>query len=152
MLSKIWQNIQTFRRPLDQDIDEELRFHIDMRQRENTESGMQVEEARKEALRRFGDLDRISKTCMRVRRRYRAGRMIRAAKLLTWPLVVYGLTLRLSGTDKYTPSIGTTLIAIGLLWRLLLYVRNTRQAAGHHLRVNSENTLLFTDPLDDRKD
>ncbi len=44
---------------IDRDIDEELRFHLDMRIQENIRSGMSPEDAKREALRRFGNITRI---------------------------------------------------------------------------------------------
>src|ERR1044071_3036004 len=41
------------------EIDEEVRFHLDMRTEENIRRGMSFEEARREAERRFGRLTRI---------------------------------------------------------------------------------------------
>jgi hypothetical protein len=41
------------------EIDEEMRFHIDMRTAENISRGMSPEEARLDAERRFGNLTRV---------------------------------------------------------------------------------------------
>ncbi|MDQ3816963.1 MAG: permease prefix domain 1-containing protein, partial [Acidobacteriota bacterium] len=41
------------------EIDEELRFHIEMRTEENVRAGMTPEEARRDAERRFGRLSRV---------------------------------------------------------------------------------------------
>lgn len=48
----------------EQEIDSELQFHIEMCVEENVQAGMSPVEARKDALRRFGDLDRIRTECM----------------------------------------------------------------------------------------
>src|SRR6476659_7128822 len=45
------------------DIDEELRFHLDMVTRELTEAGWLPEAARTEAVRRFGDLAGTREVC-----------------------------------------------------------------------------------------
>lgn len=42
-------------RALEQDLDEELQFHIDARTRDNVRAGMSVEQARRDAARRFGN-------------------------------------------------------------------------------------------------
>src|SRR5262245_13572183 len=42
------------RRDLTDEIDEELQFHLDSRVRDNVADGMTAEEARRDALRRFG--------------------------------------------------------------------------------------------------
>ncbi|HKY04888.1 MAG TPA: ABC transporter permease [Blastocatellia bacterium] len=57
---------------VDREIDEELRFHLDMRVEENIAAGMTPEEARKAALRRFGNVTRIKEQ----------GRSIRGASML----------------------------------------------------------------------
>src|SRR5687768_6852681 len=41
---------------IEQDMDEEMRFHLRMRTRENIERGMRPEEAEREARRRFGNV------------------------------------------------------------------------------------------------
>src|SRR5215218_6264788 len=49
------------------EIDEEMRFHLDMRTEENIRKGMSPEEARREAERRFGRLTRIKEMGYEVR-------------------------------------------------------------------------------------
>ena len=49
------------------EIDEEMRFHIDMRAEENVRRGMTPEEARREAERRFGGLTRMKERGYEVR-------------------------------------------------------------------------------------
>lgn len=53
-------------REVDGDIEEELRFHLAERERENRAAGMSAEEARADAERRFGDFERIRGECRRV--------------------------------------------------------------------------------------
>ena len=48
---------------LEDEVDEELAFHIEMRTRELVERGMAAAAARQEAERRFGNLTRVRKTC-----------------------------------------------------------------------------------------
>src|SRR5918912_1447415 len=50
-----------------QEIDEEMRFHIDMRAEENVRRGMAPGEARREAERRFGRLTRVKEQGYEVR-------------------------------------------------------------------------------------
>src|SRR5918997_6455092 len=49
------------------EIDEEMRFHLEMRTEENVRRGMSPEEARREAERRFGPLARIKEMGYEVR-------------------------------------------------------------------------------------
>lgn len=49
----IWKN------EIEQDMEEELRLHLQMRTEDNVASGMSTEEARRQAIRRFGNIERI---------------------------------------------------------------------------------------------
>ncbi|MGI8496277.1 MAG: permease prefix domain 1-containing protein, partial [Gemmatimonadaceae bacterium] len=48
---------------VDEEVDAELRFHLEMRTRHNIERGMEAAAARSAALRRFGDLQRVERDC-----------------------------------------------------------------------------------------
>jgi RNA polymerase sigma-70 factor (ECF subfamily) len=50
-------------RVVDQEIVDELEFHLDMRTLDNVGAGMSADQARQDALRRFGDFERIHKAC-----------------------------------------------------------------------------------------
>ena len=65
----VWRLRLLLRRArLDQDLDRELRFHIDQETRENIAKGMPPEQARQVALRRLGELIRIKEECRDMRR------------------------------------------------------------------------------------
>lgn len=51
---------------IDEEIREELAFHIEMRTLENVGAGMAPPEAERDALRRFGDLEKTRRACRRV--------------------------------------------------------------------------------------
>jgi hypothetical protein len=123
MLLRVWRSIHALKGRSDREIDEEIGHHIEMLARKNIESGASPEEARRAALRRFGDLDRVKKSCRQVKGHYRAERLRKAGKLLAWPLIAYGLVLRYMGAGEYVAHIGTLLIVIAVLWRLFLYVK-----------------------------
>jgi hypothetical protein len=53
-----------WRVPVDQEVDEELAFHLEMRTRELIARGVPVEDARRQALERFGDLSRLRRRCV----------------------------------------------------------------------------------------
>src|SRR4051812_7864957 len=53
------------RRTVEAEVDEELALHIDLRIEELVASGMPADEARREALRRFGDLEATRRYCRR---------------------------------------------------------------------------------------
>jgi hypothetical protein len=50
-------------REIEQEIADELEFHIEMRTLDNANAGMSADEARQDAMRRFGDFERIRKAC-----------------------------------------------------------------------------------------
>jgi putative ABC transport system permease protein len=50
--------------PVEQEVDEELAFHLEMHTRDLVASGMTPEAAREKALARFGDLYRLRRTCV----------------------------------------------------------------------------------------
>src|SRR5712692_1871743 len=56
------------RRRLEQDLDDELRFHLDRQIETNIASGMSPEEARQAALREFGGVTQIQEECRDMRR------------------------------------------------------------------------------------
>jgi putative ABC transport system permease protein len=65
-----------WRVPVDQEVDEELAFHLEMRTRELVEAGMDPAEARRTALARLGDVGAIKETCVELgRKREREMRM-----------------------------------------------------------------------------
>lgn len=50
------------------DVEDEIRFHLEMRARELVERGMALDEARREAAARFGDVERVRAECRRLER------------------------------------------------------------------------------------
>ena len=58
-----------WRVPLDQEIDEEIAFHVEMRTRELIEGGMDPARARETAVRRMGDMARVKRTMVNVGRK-----------------------------------------------------------------------------------
>ena len=67
-----------WRVPLDQEVDDELALHIEMRTRELVERGMDAKAARETVLARIGDLGQLKRTCVDLgRKREREMRMTR---------------------------------------------------------------------------
>jgi predicted permease len=64
-LRTIWLRIRSLwqRREVKREIDEELRFHIEQRTAENITAGMTLEEAAREARKRFGNVQSIREEC-----------------------------------------------------------------------------------------
>jgi len=58
-----------WRVPVDQEVDEEIAFHIEMRTRELVERGMDPQEARATAIRRMGDMASVKRTMVNLGRK-----------------------------------------------------------------------------------
>jgi putative ABC transport system permease protein len=65
-LRDAWRRVT--RRPSDEEMEEELRFHIEMRARRHQENGMAAEAARELARRSFGHIDGVREACRDERR------------------------------------------------------------------------------------
>jgi hypothetical protein len=109
----------------EREVEDELRFHIEMRTRDNIEAGMRAEDAVADAMRRFGDFDQIRAVCEEIRRERVEG-VMKAIKGFTWVIFGCGLTLKLAASLAGLQSVGTFLIMIAGLWRLLIHLREIR--------------------------
>ena len=89
----------------EQDVDEELRFHLELSVERLVQSGMSPAAAREEALRRFGDVARYRDTCVELSRQ-REKEMSRA---LRWGALVQDVRYGVRGLLR-TP--GFTLVAV----------------------------------------
>ena len=101
------------------DVDEELQFHIEMLERKYAQQGMP--DAHAAALKRFGNLERVRKQCVHIRRRNSLLRRI--LKISSILIALTGLAIHALNSDYKVARIGTVLILIAVSSRLLLYVR-----------------------------
>src|SRR6266542_2139588 len=60
---RFWLRSLFWKRQLDQELEEEMRFHIEMRTAANIDSGMDPDEARYAALKKFGWMESIKEEC-----------------------------------------------------------------------------------------
>ncbi len=58
-----------WRTPVEDEVDAELAFHVEMRARELVEQGMHPAEAREAAIRRFGNITQVNATCRAIGKR-----------------------------------------------------------------------------------
>src|SRR4051812_45624342 len=66
-MAETWRRYLRFFRPnVERDVDDEMRFHLEMREREYVAAGLSAEEAHAETLRRFGDVDGVRESCYRI--------------------------------------------------------------------------------------
>ncbi|HSR41962.1 MAG TPA: ABC transporter permease, partial [Longimicrobiales bacterium] len=68
-----------FKEPPEREVDEELAFHVEMRVREHLRKGLFLDEARRLAEERFGDLEAVKAACRRI-----AERRERKMRMKTW--------------------------------------------------------------------
>ena len=104
------------------DVEEELRFHLEMIERENACRGMSSADAKAAARKRFGNLERVKNQCVKIRARNRLlRRVLKASSLLVG---FAGLMVHILSPDPNIEQIGNTLITIAISGRLLLYVHS----------------------------
>ena len=66
-LAPRWRRyLRLWGRNLEADLDDELRFHIEMREQEYRAAGMSADEARAAVIARFGDVARVRQTCTEI--------------------------------------------------------------------------------------
>jgi hypothetical protein len=103
------------------EVEDELRFHIEMLERKYVQDGMSAAAARAAALRRFGSLEKAMKQCVDIRNRNSLLRRILKTSLIL--LGITGFFIRIISSDRNFDHIGDVLIMIAIFGRLLLYVR-----------------------------
>ena len=103
------------------EIDEELRFHIDLLTDEHFRRSMSFEEAREAAFTRFGNIEQITDECAQIKRRHHP--LIRALKLFLVLVFLSGVVIRIFAPEYHVTRVGDVLMAVGFLGRLWLYVR-----------------------------
>ena len=103
------------------EVEEEMRFHMEMLERKYAQQGMSIADAKAAALRRFGNLDRVKKQCVHISRRNTLLR--RVLKTASIVIALIGLSIHILSPDQKIAHIGDTLIMIAVAGRLLLYVR-----------------------------
>jgi hypothetical protein len=103
------------------EVEDELRFHIEMLERKYAQDGMSAAAAKAAALRRFGSLERAMKQCVNIRNRNSPLRRVLKTSLILIGLT--GLSIRIISSDLNFDHIGDILIMIAIFGRLLLYVR-----------------------------
>lgn len=103
------------------EIDDELRFHLDLLTDELCRQDIPRDEARERAEAQFGNVEQIRNQCLEIS--MRNSPQTRALKSFLIIVFLTGVLVRVLGTEYHVTRMGTVLIALGLLGRLLLYVR-----------------------------
>lgn len=101
------------------EIEEELRFHLQMRIAENIAGGMTPTQARADALSRFGDIEEIRQACLLIDR----DSHLKPFNRLLSCLGVGGVALWASGIGPTLNVLGEMFALIALLASVLIYLR-----------------------------
>jgi hypothetical protein len=123
------------------EIDEELRFHIDLLTDEHCLLDVPLAEARDAALRRFGNVEQIKNECVEIsRRRHPAIRLLKSFLLLVF---LAGVLVRVFSPEYHLTRVGDILMAVGALSRLWLYIR--LNPSRFLTKVNDSSPLKLND-------
>ena len=129
-----------FKQKIACDVEDELRFHVEMLQQKYTRHGMSPAEAKAAATTRFGHFERVKNQCVQIRRRSSPLQHVLKTSLI---LVAFtGLLINILSSDYRVARIGTILIVIAVLGRVLLYVRGLSSAT--FLPRTKETTLAIS--------
>jgi len=136
------------RQVIESQIEEELRFHLELLTEQHLLQDMSLSAAKDAALKRFGDVEQIKDQCVEISKSNRP--MIRALKFLLVLVFLSGVSIRIFGPELSVTRVGDVLIAIAVLGRLFFYVRGlnpSRFTSGDEhsspLKLN-DNGLTFT--------
>ncbi len=103
------------------EVEEELQFHIEMLERKYAQQGTPGAYAKAAALKRFGNLERVKKQCVDIRRR--SSLLRRVFNTTSILIALTGLAIHTLSSDYKVARIGTMLVTIAVSGRLLIYVR-----------------------------
>jgi len=118
-------------------IEDELRFHIEMRTQENIESGMDAIQARQDAEKRFGNLESIKSDCLKTH--FDDHVAMKALNCLLAVVVALGLVLRLTGSTRGIGPSGDLIAISAILLRLLIHLRQRGSLPSKTMRMFKSN-------------
>jgi hypothetical protein len=105
----------------EREIDEELRFHLELLTEALQKQDMSLADAKDAALKRFGNVEQVKDQCARIR--WRSNPLVRALKSFLVLVFLMGVLVRIFGAEFHATRVGDVLIAVGILGRLWVYVR-----------------------------
>lgn len=131
------------------EIDEELRFHLELLTREHLLQAMSPAEAKDAAVRRFGNVEHIRDQCLAIsRRRHPLLVGLRAFLII---MFFAGVVVRTLDAGINVHHLGDLLIVVPILGHILLYVRGlnpsrflSKAESASPLRLNETPQPLFT--------
>jgi hypothetical protein len=126
----------------DREIDEELSFHLELLTEALQQQDLSLAEARNAALKRFGNVEQIKEQCVEISRRNQPA--IRALKSFLILVFLAGVLVRVFSTELNFTRMGDVLMAVGVLGRLLVYVRGLNPSS-FVSKPEDSSQLVLTD-------
>ncbi len=109
------------REVIERQIEEELRFHLELLTEQHLQQEMSLPEAKDAALKRFGNVEQIKDQCVEISRNNRP--LIRALKFFLILVFLAGVFVRVFSPELHLTRVGDVLIFIAIMGRLFFYVR-----------------------------
>ncbi|MGI9066790.1 MAG: permease prefix domain 1-containing protein [Pyrinomonadaceae bacterium] len=109
------------REVIERQIEEELRFHLELLTEQHLQQEMSFAEAKDAALKRFGNVEQIKDQCVEISRSNRP--LIRVLKSFLILVFLVGVLVRVFSVELNVTQVGNTLILVAVLGRLFFYVR-----------------------------
>jgi len=128
------------------EVEEELRFHLDLLTEEQRGRHASIAEAEAGALKQFGNFEQVRDECVAISRRNRP--YLRALKIFFNLIFVGGVLVRVFSFDYHVTRVGGLLIFTAILSRLLLYMRQL--SPGSLARQQPSTSLMLSEPGDKR--
>lgn len=127
------KNLRQLFRPVDpmtmqQEVEEELRFHIEMQALDFESDGLPPDAAYARATQRFGNSTKIKRECIGIL--VEDTRTVRVVKLLFKMSLVAGVLIKFLTSEFRQQQIGNMLIMIGVLGVLLLWAKRFTMSQG----------------------
>ena len=125
---------------IEREVEEELRFHLELLTEQHLQHAETLVEARASALRRFGNVEHVKDQCVEISKRRRPfARALKSFLILTF---LAGIFVRIFATELHVDRVGQMMITVAVMGRLFLYVRSLKPA-GFRPRSNTVSPLML---------
>jgi len=125
---------------IEREVEEELRFHLELLTEQHLQHADTLAEARASALRRFGNVEQVKDQCVEISKRKRPfTRALKSFLILTF---LAGIFVRIFGTELHVDRVGQMLITVAVMGRLFLYVRGLKPA-GFRPKSDTSSPLML---------
>ena len=125
---------------IEREVEEELRFHLELLTEQHLQHADTLVEARASALRRFGNVEQVKDQCVEISKRMRPfTRALKSFLILTF---LAGIFVRIFSTELHVDRVGQMLITVAVMGRLFLYVRGLKPA-GFRPKSDTSSPLML---------